>query len=375
MNPTGKSGLRKRQAPRKTRKSKIGRFVLAPKRLEVEEMDEQPGEVVVDLTEPTSRNRPAKLRMERVRCAVELCTDEVIKQSTPQGITERLRYLGGLYDKMEEAVTAAILESNGSESTQELDRSREEISEKYLTRRAELMTHQASSHGCTVAAADGKTIQIHVTEPLGLPRFSGRSSQWNKFRSIFEAEIHHNKSYSATQKRSMLLRMLTGKAADVFTLNFGKDETYEEIWKEICLRYGSKQRTVREQLRKITNLGKMNRERSLQEIADSGMGAFRQLQQLCTSEKASEFMMLKLMELTLDETTLAQWEIRQSMEELPTLAQFLSFVEWRKGTRNDEERSSRQDQPRTRGIEYRQSPRRETERRRTEPTWHNKGKK
>lgn len=52
----------------------------------------------------------------------------------------------------------------------------------------------------SVTTGGGQVIQIQLTEPPKVPKFSGHEIDWANFRAQFEAEVHNNIQLTNSQK-------------------------------------------------------------------------------------------------------------------------------------------------------------------------------
>lgn len=191
------------------------------------------------------------------------------------------------------------------------------------------IAHKQSS---TAVTAGGQMIQIQLAEAPKVPKFSGLEVDWANFRAIFEVEVHLNMGISNTQKMHLLLNSLEGRAAKAYA-NWPiiNDNSYGLLWAEICNHYGNEYNTIRAHLQALQTLKPMQHPTSdaMRQMVDVARGSFRQLQLLLKPEQIAEYMVLHQLESLLDAEGRAQWNLRRTMEALPTLSQMFNFMQLR----------------------------------------------
>lgn len=183
--------------------------------------------------------------------------------------------------------------------------------------------------------AGNQLIQIQLSEPPKLSKFSGNEIDWANFRAIFEAEVHRNTRFSNTQKMNLLLGALQGRAAAAYA-NWPiiNESSYETLWADICNRYSNEYNTIRAHLQALNTLTPIQKPtcEAMRKIIDVARGSFRQLQLLLKPELTAEYMLLYQIEGLLDAESQVQWSLRRSTNALPTLAQLFDFMELRAST-------------------------------------------
>lgn len=89
-------------------------------------------------------------------------------------------------------------------------------------------------------------IQIQLSEPAKVPKFTGKEVEWAKFKALFETEVHNNTKYSASQK----MHYLVG-AALYGNRPYTAEDSYAALWKQMCDRYGNEYITVQVHLQAL----------------------------------------------------------------------------------------------------------------------------
>lgn len=199
-----------------------------------------------------------------------------------------------------------------------------------LIEQARMRTHNGTS--AMSVNAGGQLIQIQLSEPPKLPKFSGLEIDWANFRAIFEAEVHKNPRFSKTQKMRHLLGALQGRAAAAYASWPIMGETsYDLLWTDMCTKYSNEYNTIRAHLQAIKSLVPMQKPTSdaMRKIIDVSRGSFRQLQLLLKPEEMAEYMLMFQIEGLLDAESQIQWALRRSTDALPTLEQLFNFLELR----------------------------------------------
>lgn len=192
--------------------------------------------------------------------------------------------------------------------------------------------HPTNSASAMAVNSSGQLIQIQLSEPPKLKKFSGLEVDWANFRAIYETEVHNNPRFSNTQKMNHLLGALQGRAAAAYA-NWPilGESSYEILWADICNKFSNEYNTISAHLQAVQALAPLNKPTcdAMRKIIDVARSSFRQLQLLLKPELIAEYMLLYQIEGLLDAESQMQWGLRRSTETLPTLAQLFEFMELR----------------------------------------------
>lgn len=216
-----------------------------------------------------------------------------------------------------------------------------EISESYMLRNAQLhsrhreITQEAAALPNVtgpgawprVSTSSGQVIQIQLTEPPKVPKFSGMEIDWANFRAQFEAEVHNNAQLSNAQKLHKLLGALEGRAKQAIGDWPTTDEnSYASAWQTLCRQYGNDLNTICAHMSKLFALKTAE---SLRQILDTTRVTHRQLSLLLSPEKVAEYILLYRLECLMDAESQAQWAMHRATSALPTLQELYDFLEIR----------------------------------------------
>lgn len=177
-----------------------------------------------------------------------------------------------------------------------------------------------------------QSMQLQIAEPALVPKFSGNEEEWANFRDAFKTEVHLNPRYTQAQKLRKLMSSLEGRAKRAIGTWTASDErSYPLAWEALCKIYDNEYRTIQAHLQKIFALKPMSQSSrdSLREVLDTVRGAHRQLRLLLPPEQIADYLFLFQIERTLDSESQAQWGMRRTNVELPTLDQMYDFLELR----------------------------------------------
>lgn len=204
-----------------------------------------------------------------------------------------------------------------------------EISEIYMRQNArlrgrhrELMQEAATPPNVTgpsawplVTTGSGQVIQIQLTEPPKVPKFSGQEIDWANFRAQFEAEVHNNAQLSNAQKLRKLLGALEGRAKQAIGDWPTSDEnSYDSAWQALCRQYGNDLNTICAHMSRLFALRMVRHPtaEALREILDTTRVTHRQLSLMLSPEKVAEYILLHRLERLMDAESQAQCIERQA---------------------------------------------------------------
>lgn len=240
-----------------------------------------------------------------------------------------------------------------------------EISEIYMRRNVQLRSrHRELAPGSTTMPAvtgpgewpltttsNGQVIQIQLTKPPKVPKFSGQEIDWASFRAQFEAEVHNNAQLSNAQKLRQLLGALEGRAKQAIGDWSTTDEnSYDSAWQALCRQYGNDRNTIRAHMVKLFALKAVRQPTAdaLREILDITRVAHRHLSLLLSPEKVAEYILLHRLEGLMDTESQTQWALHRATNALPTLQELYEFLEIRSSLLVAAPNAARQrDEPRT----------------------------
>lgn len=184
----------------------------------------------------------------------------------------------------------------------------------------------------TMTPINNQAIQIQLSEPPKVPKFSGLEVDWANFRAIYEAEIDNNTRFSDAQKMRYLLSALQGRAEIMYkNWPIGDGSSYKKLWSEICMQYGNEYNTIRAHLQTMASIQPLQKPscESMRTMLDTVRSSFNQLQLIVKPEQIGEHILLYQLEQMLDMESRVQWSLHRPTNQVPTLQQMFVFLESR----------------------------------------------
>ncbi|KAL6421662.1 hypothetical protein ACFW04_014479 [Cataglyphis niger] len=177
--------------------------------------------------------------------------------------------------------------------------------------------HASISHPSTPSSSRNTvSTMTHVRLPkLNLSIFSGKYDEWFPFFDTFNTIIHFNISLNNIQRFQYLRASLAGDASNT-------------LLKE---RYENKRIIVQNHVKAIMELASMTKENyfELRQIADGTMKHLHVLQPLKRSTAHWDDLLIHILSSKIDSLTLREWQSSLTGSELPTLKQFIDFIQHR----------------------------------------------
>ncbi|XP_045490597.1 uncharacterized protein LOC123690703 [Pieris rapae] len=168
---------------------------------------------------------------------------------------------------------------------------------------------------------------------ITIPIFSGHYSQWNTFRDLFQSLIHSNKSLQAVQKLHYLKSYLTGEAEQLLRHLPVTSENYELCWGMLEQRFNNKKFITNSILKRFFSQKNIVSESSnaVKELLDTTNECLNALKNIGIVTDNWDVIVLYILSSKLDNKSRELWETKicNLTDELPTLNQFLEFLEHR----------------------------------------------
>ena len=157
---------------------------------------------------------PQSMRLYRdtIRRAVNNYTNEEIAQWSADEATIRLNRIEEAWSKFEaEWPLLGQQQQLTEEQLAGCSAFLADAEEEYLSYKFKLRRQISSIESVTTLARPSEVspIQIQISDPPRIPKFSGLESDWANFRAIFEAEVHCKSKFSNSQKNAISLRSAT----------------------------------------------------------------------------------------------------------------------------------------------------------------------
>ncbi|CAG7733021.1 unnamed protein product, partial [Allacma fusca] len=166
---------------------------------------------------------------------------------------------------------------------------------------------------------------------LELPTFSGDPFEWLSFHDLFTASIHNNAALKGAQKIQYLVSACGGQALDMIKSFPVSDGNYAEAWDILKARYQNTRELVNSILRKFCGQANLKVEDgpSLRKLIDTSLECVRSLKILKVPIIHWDAMLVHIIGEKLDAETRRQWELSLVTEAIPTLEEFIKFLETR----------------------------------------------
>lgn len=164
---------------------------------------------------------------------------------------------------------------------------------------------------------------------LQINKFDGTYFRWLEFRDTFLSVIHSNDRIKPIHKFHYLTSYLEGDAARIISNIEVSEANYNDAWRLLCERYDNKRQLINHHLNALFKIDQLNREseRSLRFLVDHVTKNLRALCSLGQPTQHWDTLIIHIVSSKLDTYTLAKWEeMRGSLDEVPTLAQFNKFL-------------------------------------------------
>lgn len=164
-----------------------------------------------------------------------------------------------------------------------------------------------------------------VLTPIKLPEFDGDHAKWRDFKSTFEEKVHNNPKISFTDKLLRLKAAMVGSAATSLGHWITTPENYERAWYKICNIYDNEYLMVRSHVQRLFDLKYEFSSEGIRNLISTVTNSTQQLEVL--KANTAELMILHIIESKLDSKTRHNWEMKRDSRSIPTLEEFLDFLD------------------------------------------------
>lgn len=179
--------------------------------------------------------------------------------------------------------------------------------------------------------------RIHVQsndirlEKVNLDPFHGEFNKWIGFRELFESLIHENPCLSTAAKYSFLMRKVKGEAHQVVAGFLPTDDNYAAAWDTLKQRYDNDRLIVSSLLNVFLNMEAVKQETGsgLRRMVDITNETTRSLAAMKRPVENWDDILVYILVSKLPKSTVIAWEMEQRDTDLPTLHDFLKFIEGR----------------------------------------------
>lgn len=175
-----------------------------------------------------------------------------------------------------------------------------------------------------------KVHQHQSTPKLEIPVFTGNYTQWPTFHDLFTEAIHNNSTLSKAQKMQHLKGKLKGEAERLIQHLHIAAENYDTAWEILLHRFSNHQILFTNQIEVFLNQPNVHKQTSfeLKRLHDTSMECIHAIHNLGVDTSAWDPLLVHLISKKLDVQTYTDYkESRKSPRELPSLGEFMTFLE------------------------------------------------
>lgn len=165
---------------------------------------------------------------------------------------------------------------------------------------------------------------------ITIPTFNGEYSAWPSFKNSFEHLVANNPALSDIQRLHYLKNNLTNDAKRLIQNYDIVEANYQAAWEKLKLRYDNKKLLVSCHLKALIHQSSQTKESSahIRLLIDNFTDSLTGLRNLEIDTDSWDPIIIHLLIEKLSNETHALWESSQlSRNELPTLSEFLQFLE------------------------------------------------
>ncbi|XP_045498278.1 uncharacterized protein LOC123696250 [Colias croceus] len=170
----------------------------------------------------------------------------------------------------------------------------------------------------------------NITPKVDIPIFNGNYQQWVSFKNLFNEAVHLNPSLSNAQKMQYLKSKIKGEAERLIQHLSISSQNYTSCWEILNHRYENKKLIFTSHINVILGLPN-TQQQSLTQIKnmhDATKECLNAIKNLGVDTSTWDPMIVHILALKLDTDTHNDYiESLKNPRELPTLQEFLSFLE------------------------------------------------
>lgn len=191
------------------------------------------------------------------------------------------------------------------------------------------------------------------TPQMDIPTFVGNYHQWTSFKDLFLETIHNNPSLSNAQKMQFLKGKVRGEAERLLQHLPISSENYNICWEILNHRYNNKKLIFTSHINNLLTIPAMQQQslNQLKRLHDTTLEALNAVKNLGIDISTWDPLLVHLLSQKLDNESFNDYnECLEQPRELPTLTDFLNFLECKFTTMESSRR--KQDQPSARPQVY-----------------------
>ncbi|XP_055627216.1 uncharacterized protein LOC129769151 [Toxorhynchites rutilus septentrionalis] len=163
---------------------------------------------------------------------------------------------------------------------------------------------------------------------ISLPHFSGNIKDWVTFRDTFYSLIHNNSQLTEMDKFTYLKSSLTGEALQEVNGIELSAANYDVAWKTLESRYENRKLIVKDHLDALFSLEPLKKESydGLNHLICEFEKNLQMLEKIGEIVSGWSTLLVHMLCLRLDTTTLRNWETHHNSKEVPTYEKLLAYL-------------------------------------------------
>lgn len=163
---------------------------------------------------------------------------------------------------------------------------------------------------------------------INLPTFEGEYDKWITFRDTFEAIIDSNANLTRIQKFYYLQSAVKGSVAQCFQSLSLSNENYDAAWRLLKSRFENKRLIVHHHIQALFDLPIISKEScvNLRKLIDDVQQHLCALTKLEQPVQTWDTLLIHLITPKLDPKTKREWEFKRDLTTLPTMTEFIDFL-------------------------------------------------
>ncbi|XP_055922803.1 uncharacterized protein LOC129953587 [Eupeodes corollae] len=215
---------------------------------------------------------------------------------------------------------------------------REEVEDIYVSAKTNIMSILSELRGNTTAAEHlnatyfpEPTRPRSKLEPIKLPTFSGKFSDYPNFIGLFMNLVHKDDSLDSLQKFNYLLRSLSGSALDAVRDFNVVGTNYQKALDRLKTRFDNKTLIFQEHINSLLEFPKMSKvsASSLRHLEDSFNTHLTAMLSIGSHKDIATSILISLALDRVDEETQTKWQDAIDYEKLPTWEEFSKVLDRR----------------------------------------------
>jgi len=191
---------------------------------------------------------------------------------------------------------------------------------------------ESSNHQCSVEHMGRYDTQSAIRlPPISLPEFNGDYKQWLNYRDSFESFVHSNNHLSDIQKLHYLKSSLKNEAAQVIESLETSSANYLSAWEQLRERYDNNRKMVGIHIHALCSMPPIVMASSVNlRMHQNGINShLRALKALKLPVEHWDALIIHLMVEKLDVESHRLWESNRSSDSLPSMQDYLAFLNQR----------------------------------------------